>query len=248
MSEQPVLPAASSSSVDEVALRDDVVVVVPMYNEEQVIAAVVSDLREEFSRIVCVDDGSSDASAETARLAGATVVRHPLNLGQGAALQTGIQYALRTSAGYVVTFDADGQHRVADAVAMLDLARSQAVDVVLGSRFMKRKLNPSMPLLRRQVLRAALLFTRVTTGLPLTDTHNGLRVLTCSAARRITITMHGMAHASEILAILAREKMSYVEAPISVEYTEYSLAKGQSSLNAVNIIFDLFLARARNAP
>jgi len=219
-----------------------------MYNEAQVVATVVSDLRSAFSRVVCVDDGSSDGSAEVAELAGATVVRHPLNLGQGAALQTGIQYALGTSASYVVTFDADGQHRVADAVAMLEIARTKDVDIVLGSRFLHRSANPSMPALRRQLLRAALLFTRVTTGLPLTDTHNGLRVLSLSAARRITITLHGMAHASEILAIVSREKISYLEAPISVEYTDYSKTKGQSSLNAVNILFDLFLARTRNAP
>ena len=248
MSEPCLLPAASTSVKRTAALRHDVVVVVPMYNEAQVVATVVSDLRSAFSRVVCVDDGSSDGSATSAELAGATVVRHPLNLGQGAALQTGIQYALDSSASYVVTFDADGQHRVADAVAMLDLARATEVDVVLGSRFLHRSTDPSMPALRRHVLRGALLFTRLTTGLPLTDTHNGLRVLSRSAARRITITLHGMAHASEILAIIAREKISYVEAPISVDYTEYSTAKGQSSLNAVNILFDLFLARARNAP
>lgn len=247
MSVQSV-PTAASATEHAGALRDDVVVVVPMYNEAQVIATVIADLRTEFSRIVCVDDGSSDNSAMTARLAGATVVRHPLNLGQGAALQTGIQYALRTSADYIVTFDADGQHRVVDALGMLDLARSQSVDVVLGSRFLERKFNPSMPLLRRQVLRAAVLFTRLTTGLPLTDTHSGLRVLSRVAARRITITLNGMAHASEILNIVAREGLSFVEAPISVTYTEYSLTKGQSSLNAINILFDLFLARARSAP
>lgn len=249
MSEVCVLPVASATLEQGVARRnDDVVVVVPMYNEERVIATVVSDLRSFFSRIVCVDDGSNDGSAEAARLAGATVVRHPINLGQGAALQTGIQYALSASPTYIVTFDADGQHRVDDAARMTILARSQHVDIVLGSRFLHRKADPSMPTLRRQVLRAALLFTRLTTGLPLTDTHNGLRVMSDHAARRITITLNGMAHASEILAIIAREKFSYLEAPVSVDYTEYSSAKGQSSLNAVNILFDLFLARARNAP
>jgi glycosyltransferase involved in cell wall biosynthesis len=219
-----------------------------MYNEAQMVATVVSDLRSAFSRVVCVDDGSSDGSAEVAELAGAIVVRHPVNLGQGAALQTGIQYALDSSASHVVTFDADGQHRVADAVAMLELAHAKGVDIVLGSRFLHRTTGPSMPTLRRQVLRAALLFTRLTTGLPLTDTHNGLRVMSHFAARKINITLHGMAHASEILGIIAREKISYLEAPISVAYTDYSTGKGQSSLNAVNILFDLFLARARNTP
>jgi glycosyltransferase involved in cell wall biosynthesis len=248
LSEPCIRPAGAIGVGDHASLGDDVVVVVPMFNEAQVIATTVSDLRAVFSRVVCVDDGSNDGSADVAELAGATVVRHPLNLGQGAALQTGIQFALRTSAAHVVTFDADGQHRVVDAVAMLDVARAQDVDVVLGSRFLRPDLVQSMPALRRLVLRVALLFTRLTTGLPLTDTHNGLRILSRSAARRITITLHGMAHASEILGIVAREQITYLEAPVSVEYTAYSTGKGQSSLNAVNILFDLFLARARNAP
>lgn len=248
MSEPYVLSGASTPVAGQNAIRDDVVVVIPMYNEAPVVATVVSDLRSAFTHVVCVDDGSSDGCAEVAELAGATVLRHPLNLGQGAALQTGITFALNTSAAYVVTFDADGQHRVSDAVAMLELARTEDVDIVLGSRFLHRSADPSIPALRRQVLRAALLFTRLTTGLPLTDTHNGLRVMSRSAARKITITLHGMAHASEILGIIARQKISYREAPISVEYTDYSTAKGQSSLNAVNILFDLFLARARSAP
>ena len=246
MSEKVAFSAAATSApVDHE--RDDVVVVVPMYNEAQVVATVVSDLRAEFPHVVCVDDGSRDDSAEVAALAGATVVRHPLNLGQGAALQTGIEYALRAGATYIVTFDADGQHRVADAIAMLHLARTKDVEVVLGSRFLQRTTSASVPVARRLLLRAALLFTRVTTGLPLTDTHNGLRVLNRSAARRVTITLHGMAHASEVLGIVARERMRYIEAPIDIAYTEYSMAKGQSVLNAVNILVDLFLARARNA-
>jgi polyprenyl-phospho-N-acetylgalactosaminyl synthase len=247
VSEPCALPTALASVARQDAMRHDAVVVVPMYNEAQVIASVVSDLRSAFAHVVCVDDGSSDGCADVAKLAGATVVRHAVNLGQGAALQTGIQYALSTGAAYIVTFDGDGQHQVSDAVAMLELARSRDVDIVLGSRFLHRNADPTMPVLRRLVLRAALMFTRATTGLPLTDTHNGLRVLTRSAARRITITLHGMAHASEILGIVAREKMTYLESPVSVKYTEYSTAKGQSSLNAVNVIFDLFLARARNA-
>jgi glycosyltransferase involved in cell wall biosynthesis len=247
VSETVAFSAAPTSVPPVVPERDGVVVVVPMYNEAEIIATVVSDLRAEFPRVVCVDDGSRDASAKIAALAGATVVRHPLNLGQGAALQTGIEYALDAGAAYIVTFDADGQHRVADAKAMLDLARSHDVDVVLGSRFLQRTTRGSVPVARRLLLHAALLFTRVTTGLPLTDTHNGLRVLTRSAARRITITLNGMAHASEILGIVARERMRYAEAPIEVAYTEYSMAKGQSGLNAVNILVDLFLARARNA-
>ena len=231
----------------DVAGPDDAWVLVPAYNEAATIARVVAELRTVFRHVLCVDDGSSDDTGALARAAGAVVVRHPVNLGQGAALQTGFDYVLRfTPARHCVTFDADGQHQVGDALRMVQRADATGVDVVLASRFLGS--TTDMPRLRRLTLRAALRFSQWYDGLEVTDTHNGLRVLSRSAARRITITLNGMAHASEILAIIAREKISYVEAPISVAYTEYSTAKGQSSLNAVNILFDLFLARARNAP
>jgi len=223
----------------------DTLVIVPMYNEGAVIAETVADLRSEFVHVLCIDDGSNDDSARLAGDAGATVVRHPTNLGQGAALQTGFAYALRTGPRYVVTFDADGQHLVSDAVRMLDLARRGDADVVLGSRFQAPA--RTVPLPRRWLLRAGVLFTRVTTRLDLTDTHNGLRVLTAPALRVMDLRLHGMAHASEILGTIARHRLRYVEVPMTVVYSDYSRAKGQSGVNAVNILVDLVLARARYA-
>src|SRR5258708_4226741 len=149
---------------------DDVCVVVPAYNESTVVASTVSDLRSMFDHIVVVDDGSSDDTSAQASAAGATVVRHPLNRGQGAALQTGFDYVLsRTSASYCVTFDADGQHLTGDAVAMVQVAREQDLDVVLASRFLGR--TEEMPRSRRLLLAAAIRFSRIATRLPLTDTH-----------------------------------------------------------------------------
>jgi hypothetical protein len=224
----------------------DALVIVPMYNEGSVIADTVADLRREFAHVVCVDDGSTDGSARLAAGAGATVVRHPTNLGQGAALQTGFAFGLRTRATYFVTFDADGQHLVSDAVRMLELARRGDVDVVLGSRFQQPA--ESVPPVRRWLLRAGVLFTRITTGLDLTDTHNGLRVLTVPAAQLMDLRLHGMAHASELLGTVARHGLRHVEVPMTVVYTDYSRAKGQSGVNAINILVDLLLARARYAP
>jgi glycosyltransferase involved in cell wall biosynthesis len=220
----------------------DVYVVVPMHNEAPVIAGVVAGLLRSFPHVVCVDDGSTDACGDIARNAGATVLRHPTNLGQGAALQTGISFALgRPGTAYVVTFDADGQHDPADAVRMVELARADAIDVVLGSRFLEA--SGSVPGLRRALLRGGVAFTRLTTGLRLTDTHNGLRVLSRRAARDLDIRLRGMAHASELLQHVADEGLSYREVPVSIRYTEYSRAKGQSGLNALNIVFDLFVDR-----
>lgn len=224
--------------------HDDVVVVVPALNEQRVVGGVVSGLRQQFGRVICVDDGSTDATGREANVAGATVVRHPVNLGQGAAIQTGFAFALTDpSVRWVITFDSDGQHRVADALSLLQLARDRHVDVVLGSRFLDGE--PEMPFVRRQVLRAGIRFTRWTTGLPLTDAHNGLRVLTRRAVEAMDLTLTDMAHASQLLGLIARHELSYVEAPVTIDYTDYSRSRGQSSLNALNIAFDLAVERMR---
>jgi glycosyltransferase involved in cell wall biosynthesis len=224
----------------------DVVVVVPAYNEEQRVASVVSGLRQHFATVVCVDDGSADATAELARAAGARVVRHPTNLGQGAALQTGFAYALSVSTmRHVVTFDSDGQHRVEDALALLQTARETAVDVVLGSRFLTP--GTAVPAARRVVLRAGIAFTRATTGLRVTDTHNGLRVLSRSAVQAIELTLPDMAHASQLLEIIAMRGLTWTEAPVVIDYTDTGRRAGQSNVNALNIVFDLALERLRSA-
>ena len=222
----------------------DVCVIVPVYNEAPTVAKTVSDLRQTFDHVVCVDDGSRDGSAELANAAGATVLRHVLNQGQGAALRTGFDYVLRqTNAAYAVTFDADGQHLVEDAQRMVDRARAEAIDVVLASRFTGR--TEQMPFAREMILRAAVRFTRMTSRLEVTDTHNGLRVLSRRAVQRIDLRMPRMAYASELLDAIVPAGLSYVEEPVTVIYTDYSRAKGQKNSNAFNILFDLAVRRLR---
>jgi len=217
---------------------DDVWIVIPVYNEGAVIGEVVERTRETFPNIVCVDDGSRDDSAERIAGTGAHLVRHPVNLGQGAALQTGIAYALAQSGmRYVVTFDADGQHRVEDAETMLAVARTEGADVVLGSRFLEQ--NEQIPLLKRIVLRTVVALSPTARKLKLSDAHNGLRVLNREAASKLRITMNGMAHASEIVGFLARSGLKVREVPVTILYTDYSRSKGQSLINGVNILFDL---------
>lgn len=224
--------------------NEDVWVVVPVYNEAPVIAAVAKELLQTFPNVVCVDDGSSDGSAERIAETRAHLVRHPINLGQGAALQTGIAYARARSGGrYFITFDADGQHRVDDALAMLEVARSGAADVVLGSRFLERQTD--VPWLKRLVLRTAVTLSPTARRLQLSDAHNGLRVLCRPVAEHLRITMNDMAHASEIVAYLARSRWRVREVPVTIEYTEYSRSKGQSLVNGVNILFDLSMRQRR---
>lgn len=220
--------------------HDDVWLVVPVFNEGPIIGDVVAQARRVFRNVCCVDDGSVDDSARRAAAAGAVVVRHPVNLGQGAALQTGFEFT-RTVADmrWVVTFDADGQHQVEDVVAMLDLARRDDLDVVFGSRFLDERTRPSVA--KKLVLRAAVAYTNLTTKTRLTDAHNGLRVLSRAVVERLDLTQNRMAHASELVAQVGAMNIRYGEAPVHILYTDYSRAKGQSLWNSVNILADLIL-------
>ncbi len=210
-----------------------------MYNEATVVGSVIQGLRKQFPYVVCVDDGSTDGSQEKARAAGAVVVQHPINLGQGAALQTGIEFALQDpELECIVTFDADGQHRVDDALAMAQRVKSGEAEIILGSRFLddRTKLSPA----KRLVLKTAAIQSRLATGMNLTDAHNGLRAFNPRVASNIQLTQNRMAHASELVHQLARLKPKYAEHPVEIIYTDYSKSKGQSLLNSVNIVAELF--------
>jgi glycosyltransferase involved in cell wall biosynthesis len=219
----------------------DVWVVIPAYNEERMIGRVVEEVKRLFANVVVIDDACADQTAREARAAGAQVVRHPINLGQGAALQTGFNYALDAGATYIVTFDADGQHHIEDVPAMLESLVRSGADVALGSRFLGNAVGISSA--RRWLLRAATLFTRATTGLTLSDCHNGLRVLTAKAARKLTLRQNRMAHASEILGGIQRHRLTYVEVPVTISYTDYSRQKGQTFSDAFVICRDLLAVK-----
>jgi glycosyltransferase involved in cell wall biosynthesis len=216
-------------------------VVIAAYNEVATIARVVSEVSSCGYRVLVVDDGSRDATHDIASASGAAAIRHPVNLGQGAALQTGIAFALSQNAEAIVTFDADGQHRASDIGVLLAALKRERAEFALGSRFLGRAVR--LPAARRLLLRAATLFTRLTTGLRLTDTHNGLRAMTRRGAASIQLRQNRMAHASEILSQIGRGRLRYVEVPVTVEYTAYSLAKGQRLGDSVGILFDLFAGK-----
>lgn len=223
--------------------NSDVWVVVPTFNEASVVADVVRGLRRHFPNVVGVDDGSSDTSAAALRAGGARVVRHPVNMGAGAALQTGVEFALldrRTR--YVVTFDADGQHRALDAARMVEQIREDRVNVVIGSRFLGEE-PLGMSAGKRRMLRLATLFERATTGVQLTDAHQGLRVFDRWFAERLRMRSADMAWASEFLSRIRATGASYEEFPVSVRYTDYSRGKGQRSVNSINIAVDVVVSR-----
>lgn len=220
----------------------DVAIIIPVYNEGSVIEGVVQGLHE-FPNVVCVNDGSSDDSRERILASGAYLVDHPINMGQGAALQTGIEFARDHLPGvqYFATFDADGQHSVADLKTMLERIRTGDIDIVFGSRFLGEAVDITSS--KRAMLRLATKFSNATSGLKLTDTHNGLRVFNRHVAETMQITMADMSHASEILEIVGRNKYRYEEVPVTITYTEYSRGKGQSMINAINIAFDTLLRK-----
>ena len=218
----------------------DVWLIIPVYNEAAVIGSVVRDVLPTFPNVVCVDDGSKDGSADQIRSSGAHLVRHPINLGQGGALQTGVEYARsRPGARFFVTFDADGQHRVEDAARMVDRLRVEPVDIVVGTRFHGD--TSHIPLTKRVVLRTVVALSPTLRRLKLTDAHNGLRAFNRTVAEQLDIRLSGMGHASEIVEMIDMHKWRVVEEPVTIVYTEYSMAKGQSLINGVNILFDTAL-------
>jgi len=228
------------------ALIADTCVVIPAFNEGRVLSGVLADLTRLPHAVVVVDDGSDDGTGRCAAEYPVIVLRHLVNLGQGAALQTGIEYALAIPGiRFIVTFDADGQHTVDDIERLLAPLRASTHDVVLGSRFLARAEAAGIRPSRVTLLKAAAWFTRLTTGLRLTDTHSGLRALTAEAAAALRIRQNRMAHASEILAQIAALKLRYCEVPIRVRYTPYSVRKGQSALNGINILWDIMKEKMR---
>ena len=223
------------------AVRQGVYVVLAAYNEATCIADVVRSVREQYPHVVVVDDGSRDETSGQARTAGATVLRHVLNRGQGAALQTGITYALGRGAAYVVTFDSDGQHQVGDIARLVAPIQRGEAEITLGSRFLGEAVG--MPAARGWLLKLGVWFTRMTSGAQITDTHNGLRGFSRRAAQHVRITLDRMAHASELIDQIHGSGLPYREVPVRIRYTEYSRAKGQSAFNALKILIHYFFGR-----
>ena len=222
---------------------DDTWLIVPCYNEGPVIFDVLTHARETFPNIVAVNDGSRDDSAAQIRAAGAHLVNHPVNLGQGAAIQTGVEYArAQPGARFFVTFDADGQHQVKDVVRMVERLRAEPVDIIVGTRFAGQE-NSQVPWMKRVVLKTVVLLSPRTKKLGLSDAHNGLRAFNKKVADEMNIRMNGMSHASEIVTMIDNNGWRVDEEPVDILYTEYSMSKGQSLINGVNILADGLVAR-----
>lgn len=227
-------------------MDESVYMIVPAYNEGTVLGETLAELAQLPYSVVVVDDGSSDETWAIIQQSGVHGLRHPINLGQGAALQTGMTYALRHGAQIVAHFDADGQHSVADLAEAVRAIRQGEADIVLGSRFLRPEDVAKVPPTKRLVLRVGVIINGLLTGMWLSDAHNGFRVMSGEAAQQIDLRENRYAHATEILWQIRDSGLRYVEHPTTIHYTDYSKTKGQPISNAVNILIDAILRRILN--
>lgn len=198
-------------------------IIIPAFNEKQVIGRVIREIRTRgYHHVVVVDDGSTDGTGEEARRAGATVVlRHRLNRGKGAAVKTGMEAAKRLGADSVITFDGDGQHDAKD-IALIEEKISSGYDVVLGSRFLQHQ---NVPFYKRVGNMMANLITFVSFGIWVTDSQSGLRGYTMHACASISTQNDRYEIESEALREVKHKKLKYIEIPMHARYSRYSQQK-----------------------
>lgn len=220
--------------------KNSVYIIIPSFNEAEVIGDTIEPLLKEGYEVVVVDDASTDRTEQLLDGKKIHYLKHRVNLGQGAAIQTGINYAFKKGAEIFVTFDADGQHDETDIGELTRKLENEGLDVVLGSRFLVGSVT-NMGLGRRIILWFGRWLNYIFTGILLTDAHNGLRVFNRKTAGILNLKENRMAHATEILLQIKKHRLRYGEAPSHIRYTNYSRKKGQSLLNSVKIFFELVL-------
>jgi len=221
-----------------------VYITIPLYNDEKMILNVIDNLKDNgYKNIVVVDDGSRDNGYDVVRNSNKAIIgKHIINRGQGAALQTGMEIAIDKGAKYIVHFDSDGQHDVKDLDNMLETLVNGKYDIVLGSRFLQEN---NIPLSKKILLRGGIIFTYLLSHIWLTDVHNGLRAMTVETAKKLNIQHDRMEHASEILDKIKVLNLKYTEVPVTIHYTEYSMSKGQSIFNSINIAWKLISSKLK---
>jgi polyprenyl-phospho-N-acetylgalactosaminyl synthase len=224
--------------------KQEIYITIPLYNDSKMILKVIKSLKDKgYNDIVVVDDGSKDNGYGIVKKnTDVIIAKHIINRGQGAALQTGMEIAIEKGAKYIVHFDSDGQHDVKDIDNMLNTLIKGNYDIVLGSRFLQKN---DIPLSKRITLKLGIIFTYLLSRIWLTDVHNGIRVITVETAKKLNIQHDRMEHASEILDKIKVLDLKYTEVPVTIHYTKYSMSKGQSIFNSINIAWKLILAKIK---
>ncbi len=221
------------------------IVIIPAYNEAQKIHSVVLSVIEKGFDVVVVDDGSFDNTESEARSAGAIVLKHIINRGYGAALSTGNSWAVLNNYQIIVHFDADGQHSFDEIEKVISPIKENKADIVIGSRFKDEKVDidskiikdKNFPFLRKFLIKIAVLFTWVVSGIKLTDAHNGFRAFRAEKLKLLDCRQDGMSYSSEIIDQISKQKLKVLEVPVTIEYSDYSKSKGEG--NAKKVILGL---------
>lgn len=228
------------------AVKLELCIIIPAYNEAGAIGSVVNAMREAASKtdyattVVVVDDGSHDKTAEIARLNGATVIRHILNSGAGGATATGLSYAEQNNYDIAVTADADGQHAPKDVMNCVEELIRAKSDLLIGSRLIN---STGMSKTKIMGNRGLSFITYMLFGVSVTDSQSGLRVFSHKALTQLKWKTSGYEFCSEMLWRAKQQRLKISEFPIEAIYTNYSKAKGQNNWNAFNIIGSLVRRR-----
>jgi glycosyltransferase involved in cell wall biosynthesis len=221
----------------------EIIIIIPVYNEGPVIRNVITGLiKNGYHNIIVIDDGSQENILEKLRGFRLYYVRHAVNLGQGASLQTGFEVAKILGADIIITFDSDGQHNAEDIDILVQPLLNNEYDIAIGSRFINIK-KGQIPVLRKLLLKCARWVNYLFTRILLSDAHNGLRALNSKSLHFINLTENRMAHATEILIEIKKYNLRYVEKAVTINYTDYSKENGQSGWDGIKILFDLFLKK-----
>jgi polyprenyl-phospho-N-acetylgalactosaminyl synthase len=215
-------------------------IIVPAFNEASSIEKVISDLFcSGYTNIVVIDDGSSDKTSEIVKKLNVFLIRHPVNMGPGAAIKTGIDFALLLYADIIVTFDADGQHLASDIYELIKPIILNKAEITLGNRFISR--TSKVPVFKKIILKAGAVLMFLMYGIISSDSHNGLKAISRSAALKIDFKSNGWEYCSEIIEEIMLKKIKYQEVPVTVKYTDYSIKKGQKIYNSFYIISKMFV-------
>jgi glycosyltransferase involved in cell wall biosynthesis len=217
----------------------DVIVIIPVFNEEGSISKVIDEVTGAGFKVLCVNDASMDKSWEIICGKGVGVLNHSINLGQGATLESGFEVVRRNllQCKLVATFDADGQHQVSDLLRFLDeLNDNPKIDFILGSRFLDDRTQVSI--LKRIILKGFAFASKFSLGLKVTDRHNGLRLFKREFLLNFNLTISGYGHADEFLVYISKNDINYAEVGTHILYTDYSKFKGQPLINGVRTLFD----------
>ncbi len=193
-----------------------IVIGIPAFNEEKNIAGILIKLKKFIEDIVVCDDGSNDLTAKISEELGAIVIKHEKNLGYGAAIKSIFLKSQEINADVLITFDADGQHRIEDINKVLEPIKDNTADVVIGSRFLNNK--QKIPKYRKVGIKAITELTNIVSGTKITDSQSGFRAYNKKILEKINPTESGMGISTEILIKIQKSGLRITEVPIIISY------------------------------